>query len=332
MLTTMVAAVVVSAAYGFQPSTVLDYKVDVVFDGFLPILGGNEGKAEVGMAVRVNGLAAEEGALRASNEMTAFTIKFNGASLPLTLENAVEYFPKTTVSLTPQGKITKSDAPNISLPVKLPGLDVKRFPDITYLPVELPVGGMVEGQPWTFTKSFGDADLVYTCQLEKVAGSLATIGVTVKQEYTVFENDFMEVVKERADAVAEVKTVMNGKGTVVFDTSGGFVRSVKMANASVSTGKTFEGGEAINRRLDSTLNVVLTGPGSVVSGGGGSRPAVVDRSPMGQLRALWGSAVKTGQELWATGEGWLMFAQMGIRLALGILPGDLGRVFGFGGR
>ena len=32
----------------------------------------------------------------------------------------------------------ESDAPNVKLPVRLPGLDVKRFPDITYVPIQFP--------------------------------------------------------------------------------------------------------------------------------------------------------------------------------------------------
>lgn len=329
MVTALVTTVLASAAYGFGPSTALDYKVDVVFDGFLPILGGNQGKAEVGMTVRVNGLAADGANLRASNEMTSFSLAFNGSSLPLTLDNAVEYFPKTTVSLTPQGKIVKNDAPNKSLPVKLPGLDVKRFPDITYLPIELPAGEVAVGDQWSFKKSFGGADLDYTCTLSKVDDDRMTVGVKVKQEYTVLENDALEIVKDRADAVAEVTTTMNGTGTVIFDSENGHVVSVVMNNKSVSKGENFVDKIKIDRKLDSNLTVKLISPDQKASAVV-TKPVVKDESAMGQLKAFWGSAVNKGQELWTTGSQWLAMAKLGIQMAWGFLPGDLGKWLRFG--
>lgn len=320
MVTALLATGMAPIAYGFSPQTAVDYKVDVVFDGFLPILGGNEGKAEVGMSVKVAGLSADGANLRASNEMTAFKISFNGAPLPLTLESAVEYFPKTTVSVTPQGKIVKSDAPNRTLPVKLPGLDVKRFPDITYLPIELPAGEIANGTTWEFKKSFGDADMDYTCTVKSLDDKTVTIGVVVKQEYSVLENDSLEVVKDRSDAVSEVKTILNGTGTVVFDRVQGLVRSVAMSNRSISTGENFVDKKSINRTLDSTLKVALVSaePAKTSSAAPAAQRSKVSPNPVGDF---FSSAVKRGQELWTTGASYLALLQFGLKVALGSVPG-----------
>ena len=327
MLTALATTVLVSAAYGLGPSTTLDYKVDVAFDGFLPILGGNEGKAEVGMTVRVQGMEKDGANLQASNEMTTFSIAFNGSKLPLTIDDAVEYFPKTTVLVTPTGKIVKNDAPNKSLPVKLPGLDVKRFPDITYLPIELPSGEVAVGDSWDFKKSFGGADLNYTCTLSKVDGDRLTVGVKVNQEYTVLENDALEVVQDRKDAVSEVTTTMNGTGKVVFDAKNGHVVSVVVNNKSVSKGENFLDKVAIDRKLDSTLRVSLIEPDARVAS---VRPVVKDDSPMGHLKALWGSAVSKGQQLWETGSQWVGLAKLALQAVWSFLPGDAGKLFKFG--
>ncbi len=165
------------AEYRFEPKTDLTYDVKVSFDGFLPLLGGNEGKADVIMVVRVKGQAAEGSELKATNEINSCEILFNGARLPLSLENVIDYFPKTTIQVTPQGKITKNDAPNRNLPVRLPGLDVRRFPDITYVPIEFPAEGITEGKSWTFSKVFGESELTYTCTLTAIRNDRALLNV-----------------------------------------------------------------------------------------------------------------------------------------------------------
>lgn len=326
MTTALVLAALVPAAYSFGPSTSVDYKVEVAFDGFLPILGGNEGKAEVKMDVLVKGLEGAGSNLRASNEMTSFEIAFNGAKLPLTLDNAVEYFPKTTVEVTPLGKIVKNDAPDKQLPVKLPGLDVKRFPDITYLPMELPSGGVEVGKEWTFSKSFGGADLVYDCTVRTLDGEMVTIGVKVKQEYEVWENDALEIVTDEAEAAARVKTVMNGKGTIVFDLEDGVVNSVLMENKSVSKGETVDGKEKIDRKLDSTLKVKRVESEKVARV---VKKAAEPKTLGDHAKLWWGNAVETTQKFWVKGKELMALFKLAMQFGVQSIPG-LDR-FGFGG-
>src|SRR5688500_14619030 len=137
MLILLVLVATTPIAYGLGPGIKANYDVNVTFDGFIPLFGGQQAKVEVNMAVDVRGLAEDDQKRpRASSEITEFAVLFNGSKLPLTVQSVQEFFPKTTVSLSPQGKILKTDAPDVSLPVRLPGLDAKRFPDITYLPIE----------------------------------------------------------------------------------------------------------------------------------------------------------------------------------------------------
>lgn len=334
MFTTVVA--LLSASYTFSAGSQLDYRVDVSFEGFLPVLGGNEGRADVGMDVKVLGLGADGENLKASNELTSFEISFNGSKLPLTLDNAIDYFPKTQVSLTPQGKIVKSDAPDRSLPVKLPGLDVKRFPDITYLPVEFSAKPVEVGEEWSFSKNFGGSDLVYKCQIQEVKGTLMTVAVKVRQEYTVLENDALEVVKNREDAVSEVTTVMTGTGTIVFDQGKGAVQSVRMKNQSVSTGENFVDKVKISRKLDSELKVDLKKPmTSESSAKPVARESTKSKASSGNpLTDFFDSVVRKGQEIWTTSAQWLALAKLALQFSLGTVPGGshiLKWIPGFGG-
>jgi hypothetical protein len=289
MTSLLLAAATAPMAYGFGPETKLTYDVQVGFDGFLPVLGGNQGKVEVTMAVDVRGLTPEGDDLRASNEITAFEIVFNGAKLPLSLENAVEYFPKTTVRLTPAGKIVGNDAPDRRLPVRLPGLDVKRFPDITYIPIELAAGEAEVGHTWEFKRAFGDSDMDYSCRLDGLEGDLARVAVKIRQEYTVLENSALEVVGDRADAEAEVRTVLEGTGTVTFDLARGVARLVEMANEAVSTVKPLDGSAPKERRLKTVLRVEAKS----LSGFVVRRPQTADRPWWEQA---WGTAQAMGRD------------------------------------
>jgi len=323
MLSFIAASALAMGVYQFDATTKLDYDVAVTFTGFLPLLGGNEGKAEVNMGVRVAGLAKDAENLRASSELTAFDIKFNGAKLPLDIESAKGYFPKTTVSMTPAGKVVKSDAPNISLPVRLPGLDVKRFPDITYLPIELDGGELKLGGKWEFSRMFGDSPMQYSCTVSEINGDLAMIAVTVKQEYELLEDESLEIVKNEKDAINRVKTVLTGSGTVVFDAARGATRTVKMQNSSVSTVTSISDGSKTERKLDSTLNVKLKGiadptakPATKTTAKPATPPILVEK-----VGSLWNGAVKAGQNAWLTGAGYISMARLAFGMFAAQVPG-----------
>jgi len=118
----------VTPSYDFPASPPETYQVQLKFQGFIPLLGGQEGTAEVDFSMAVNGVAAgSDGMPRVAGSLTSFKALFNDAELPVKLEDAQNYFPKTTITMTPQGKVLSTDAPDVPVPVKLPGMDVKRL-------------------------------------------------------------------------------------------------------------------------------------------------------------------------------------------------------------
>lgn len=327
MMTMMVAAVAMGA-YQFDAKTKLDYDVNVVFDGFLPLLGGNEGVADVKFGVQVNGLEPDDLGLRSSIELTAFELSFNGGKLPmLDVNSAKVYFPKTTVSSTKTGKVLKSDAPDIQLPVRLPGLDIKRFPDITYLPIELDGRALETGMKWEFSRMFGDSPMTYSCEVKEMRnGTIATIAVKVRQSYEVLEDETLEIVPEVKGAFARVKTDLTGEGTVIFDGAKGVAAMVDMANKSVSTVTEIKSGKSTTRKLDSKLTVRLKGftmPGTVVQA-----PVKKEEGVVGFMKDLWGR----GQDIWSQGVGYLTLARMTLGMFLSQVPGgiNLARILGVG--
>lgn len=230
------------------PAQPTQYDLRVRFEGMIPILGGNQGVADVQLGVMVRGLEDKDGHKRASSELTKAKIIFNDATLPLTLENIQDYFPKTTIEFNPLGKILKSDAPDVQLPVRLPGLDIKRFPDISFMPVEFPEKEIAVGDKWSFAKSFAGSDVTYECTLKALNEKTATISLTVEQKYTVLEDSAMQVVTKKEDAENEVTTVLKATGEVVFLREG-MVSTFKMNGKADSTVKPLAKGEATMRSL-----------------------------------------------------------------------------------
>jgi hypothetical protein len=251
------AFVLAPTAYAFGSGTSLTYEVKAKFEGFLPLFGGNEGVVDVGMTVGVKGHDPEDGALKATSEIQAFDLKFNEASLPVTVDNAAQFFPRTTVTLSPQGRILSNDAPERKLPVRLPGLDVKRFPEITYVPIEFPDQEIRVGETWTFERDFGGSPVVYECTLSAASEDTAEIMVNIRQEFTVLENAALEVVSAREDAVAEVRTVLTGQGKVRFDTARGIATASEMTNEALSDVRNLATGDTNRRKLKTVYRVEL---------------------------------------------------------------------------
>jgi len=249
-----------TTAYAFAPGVAHPYDVKVTFDGFLPVLGGNEGKAEIKLGVRVEGLKGVEGTTAATNEITAFEISFNGAKLPLTVDNVTDYFPRSTLIIEPTGKLVKNDAPDKKLPVRLPGLDVRRLPDITYVPIEFARINTSPGESWTFERDFGGTPMKYDCKATGEEDGLVRIEVAVRQEYVVLENDSLEVVTDRSSAVREVKTVLKGEGFVLFDQELGMARKAVMSNVATSEARDLKSGALTVRKLKTDYEVALGSP------------------------------------------------------------------------
>lgn len=259
MNTSLLAAV---AAYGLLPGQSHQYTMFVQFDGFIPILGGQEGKARVEMDVFVQGLEPVETRLRASSELTKAVIFFNDAKLPLELEAVQSFFPKTTIEFEPSGKVTKTDAPDISLPIKLPGLDVKRFPDISYLPVQFGTGEWKVGATWNFVRSFGGSDVTYTCTVSKLDDTTATLDVQLKQTYTVLEAASLETVEKEEDAERRVTTTLEGKGSAVFNRKAGLFDLFDVKATADSQVETLEDKSKSTRKLTTHLHVERVKPSS----------------------------------------------------------------------
>jgi len=259
MLALLLLQTMFSATYQI-PEKPCVYDLDIKMNGFIPLFGLNDGASvELQVGMKVTGLPAEgDGNPRASADVSDLKVILNGSSLPFTRDNVAQYFPNT-VTFTPQGKVVKNNAPNIELPVHLPGLDMKRFPDITFLAVEFPAEGIVAGKSWTYSREFGDSTVAYTVTPTSVTSDTAKLDIALSQDYEEKEGDSFEVVKNPKDDVYDVKTHVQGVGKLEFDLKRGLVRKLHVDADAVGQVTKIDTKETSKRDLKTTLDVALKG-------------------------------------------------------------------------
>lgn len=254
----LLAATALTLAYRFPVDVPRIYDVRVAFDGFIPVLGGQTGKVEVDLAVEAKGLAPDPaGNPRVISDLKELSLIFNGAKMPFNADNVKDYFPATTISMTPLGATLKTDAPSLDLPVKLPGLDVKRFPDITYIPLELPAEGVEVGKGYSFSKAFGDSVVSYTVTPRTVTEQAVEMDVKLAQSYDVLENEALEVVTNPKDAINSVHTDVTGAGRATFDRKEGVFSQVEVDASALSKVTDLESKKVSKRDLKTKLTIKL---------------------------------------------------------------------------
>lgn len=255
MLSLLAFATLVS--YRFAPDTHAIYDVNVDFDGYLPIIGGKEGKVGIVMAVKVDGQTPDEASNpRMASEIQSFRMALNNTLMPFSTKNITDFFPRTTISVSPQGKQLKTDAPDRKLPVRLPGLDVKRFPDITYLPLEFPADGIEEGKAYHFKKPFGDADVEYEVTPTAINDDTVTLKIHLSQSYISYEDAAHNPV-EAKEAAIQVSTDVAGDGTATFDRRLGLIRETKITADATGHATDLSTKAQSDRKLKTTLSIVL---------------------------------------------------------------------------
>jgi len=245
-------------SYSFLYGEHLSYKADVSFDGYLPVLRGRQSLATLAMTVDVvRGGQPESDPIKISSEIKEFKMTLNGATLPFGPDNVRLYFPKTTIEASLQGKLLKTDAPNLRLPVHLPGLDIKRLPDITYLPIEFPVEGIEEGKPFKFVKPFGDGPVEYEVTPKSIDADTIAFTINLTQDYVTYEDERKSPTDE-SKAATKIRTRLTGTGTAVFDRKRGLVREFDVLADSFGQATDIKTQVEVDRRLKTNLRVRLT--------------------------------------------------------------------------
>lgn len=251
------ATLVAAAAFGFAPNTVHRFDVDVQFKGFLPLFGGREGEARVKILARAAGVdAKEKGNFAVESEIEEFSVEMNGNELPFTKDNVQSYFPKAVAEFKTNGEMVRNEAPKVGMPVRLPGLDSQRFPEVSYLPIQLPSDDVEEGKSYRFDKSFGGAPVKYVAKVEALTEETIKISFKLNQEFDSFENGFGNPVPTEKDASRKVSTILSGEGTGEFSRKARVFQTFTVT--AVSRSKVFDLKKPNNAPTERSLKNVLT--------------------------------------------------------------------------
>lgn len=241
-------------AYAFPAGQKATYDLTVNLTGYVPILGRPQSNVEVRMAVLATGGGKDpEGNVKATCDLIEMRASMAGVPLPFTVDNVRAYFPKANLVLSPNGKVLKTDAPDVDLPIRLPALHSQRLPDISFLPVEFPAGGVEVGQSWSFVKKFGEADMNYLATLKSLEGGKAALHVILRQDTEGFEDASGGPVRQEANAARRLSTVLKGDGEAVFDVEKGMALRLNASYTATTKVTDLKSGETSERVLKATL-------------------------------------------------------------------------------
>jgi hypothetical protein len=258
MLALVAAIGMIPASYGLQKGAVLLYDLTVRLDGHLPLLGGEKATAEVSLVLKVAGAEpSPTGKPRATTEIIDVKITMNGAALPFGLDSVRAYFPKVTVTLDPLGRVLESDAPDIQLPVQLPGFDLKRLPELTWLPIEFPKDGIEPGSSFGFERKLENGPMSFRVNTKEVSDGLASLAVESSQTYYALESATGELVTIESEAARRTHTSISALGEVKFDLAKGAVRQMTVRADAATHVTPVLGGDSTERRLATLYTLKL---------------------------------------------------------------------------
>lgn len=239
------------------PSTPQAYDIRVDFDGYLPVLGGIEQKARLEFSIELQQKAAGKGFLRlGSFDLSVMDEQGTGyVRLPLSLDSAKEYFPDTNLDFTPLGKILKTDAPDLELPIKLPGLHTRHMPELTVFLLEFPEGGVRPDVPFAFVRNLGGSKVRYEV-VHKGRGELGErFDLKVTQDYETWEDENRNPILGKEGARFRVVTHVEGTGAVYMTGPSGRIRQANVTADARSVVYSLEGQKAGDRRLKTSFEL-----------------------------------------------------------------------------
>lgn len=256
----MLAFLTIGTLFGYSfGAAPVSYRVEVGFNGYIPVLGGIEQPLKVDMTLRVEERDASEPELkRALSEITQFRLSVYDSQtksfspFPIGLDAVREYFPTTTTTFTRRGRIVATDAVNRDVPFQLPGLHPQHLADMTFLLIEFPDMPLEKGASWTYSRKFGDSVVLYTVTYTGTEEAGEAFNLVLKQEYEAFEDENRNPVgKERAKAM--VKTKVTGTGKVWFSAPTGRIQRAAVNAEGVSDVLSMDGVPQTKRTLKTTF-------------------------------------------------------------------------------
>lgn len=241
-------------AYAYVVGNPQQFSVKVDFEGFVPIFGGKEGKASARFTVKATPKEAQGDNTVIESQVTEFAAEAFGATLPLNGNNISQYFPTATALVSPLGEILRNDAPKIPMPVKVPGLDSQRLPEISYLPIQLPKGDPKIGEKYEYERQFGGIPVKYTVKFKGSEADKAQFDITLYQAIDSFEDIYNNPSDEKG-ARYKLTGVMVGAGTATFNIKAHQFEVVKVTTVTDTKVVNVKTKKSSDRKLKTVLEI-----------------------------------------------------------------------------
>lgn len=243
-------------AYAFVIGTPVSFDVNVQFEGWIPIFGGREGKANVNMTVVATAIKADE----IESYIPKIEAEAFGVQLPLNSTNVDQFFPKATVVFDATGTVTKNSAPAIKMPAKLPGLDSQRLPEISFLPLALPKNEVKVGESYSFSRTYGGQEFKYTATLADENESGADFKIKIVSRRDGFEDAYGNTLETEKGAKRKSRSDLDGTGTAHFSKTEGSFDKVEVETTEVTASEPLSGGQQKVKKLKTTLKIKRQNP------------------------------------------------------------------------
>ncbi len=240
--------------YGL-PNGASQYDLTLLYDGYLPFLGGFEQKAKVDISLSVEPKGAGEAttSLRTLSAYLSNLETGEWVALPFNEQSAKDLFPTSTIKFDPSGRISATSMPKTELPVRLPGLDLQHIPDITFMLLELPAEPVEVGDTWSYSRRFGDSTVFYDAKYDGEDETGHRFRLTLRQDYETKEDENNNPTLEAKDVAQIVRTKVTGDGTVWFKGPKGWIVRAEVNAEAVSSVYNVKPGDPVGQRRLRTL-------------------------------------------------------------------------------
>lgn len=247
---TILYAVLATAFTYALPAGQSRYQVTILYDGYLPVMGGMEqkAKAEIGLLVESKNVGEATTVLDSLSLALRNLETGEWAVLPFTAENVKEFFPASTIKHEPNGKIVSTNMPKSALPFRLPGLDLQHIPDVTFMLLEFPVQNTNVGDEWQWARKFGDSPVKYTSKYKGKDDIGHRFDLRIEQEYESKEDENNNPTQVEAEMAMVVKTSVRASGTVWFSGLSGWISRAEVNADAVSNVYSLKAGEPAGLR------------------------------------------------------------------------------------
>lgn len=144
------------------------------------------------------------------------------------------------------------------MPVKLPGLDSQRLPEISYVPVVLNLDAMSKGGSYEFERTFNHAPIRYKVTAATPGSVGIKLAIEVSQDTDGFEDAYGNPAEESA-AKSKLSTHLVGTGSAIWNIAKAKFDIVTVETNAETTVTVLKTGKKSTRNLKTTLKIVRDG-------------------------------------------------------------------------